>query len=234
MHLSNLLSAAMATLLAASLPAVHACEPQGNSSASEQFTMGSDGPADAATIGYNINHVGLNVNDLDAAMHFYGKVLGMRHIFTYQVSPILELVYLGFSVGGKNGTGFQTSEELYKQEDNTAGLLELLHRKDCNDSVPAEPLPASTRVPNTLCHIGLVVPDIAATEKRMQEFDVPILKRTGVDPQTKGPMANAFGVGDVSEAEGEEIVVGLEAIGFKFALIVEDPDGNVVEIMQQK
>lgn len=233
MHFTNVLCAMTATLLAASLPFAQGCANHGNSTG-EQFTLGDDGPADPATIGYNINHVALNVYDLDKAMHFYSKVLGMRHIFTYDISPFLELVYMGFSVGGKNGTGFQTGEELYKQKDNTAGLVEFLHRKTpCNETVPHEPLPASPKVPNTLCHIGLIVPDIMATQQRMKNFGVTILKEVGADPAPKGLIANAFGVGDVSDEAGVEIVTGLEAIGFKFALIVQDPDGNIIEIFEQ-
>lgn len=234
MHLSNLTAAAVA-LLAAYLPAVEARDIKADASAGH-LTMGTDGPADTATLGYNINHIGLNVNDLDAAMHFYGKVLGMRHIFTYAASPILDIVYPGSSSGGKNGTGFQTAEELYKQQHNIQGLVELLYRKPAgNASVPAaEPLQASTRTTNTFCHVGLVVPDIRAAEKRMRAFEVPILKRVGVQMPIKGPIASAFGVGDVSEAGGEEIVAGLDAIAAAFVLLVEDPDGNLVEIWEQR
>lgn len=51
-------------------------------------------------------------------MHFYGKILGMRHIFTLQATPHATVTYMSFSHGGKNGTGFQTSSELYKEKNN--------------------------------------------------------------------------------------------------------------------
>lgn len=111
MHFPTLLTAATATLLAASLPSIQGCAVHGNSTG-EQFHLGNNGPADPEVLGYGINHFALNVHDLDAAMRFYGHILGMRHIFTYEVSPLLELVYLGYSTGGKNGTGFQTGAEL--------------------------------------------------------------------------------------------------------------------------
>lgn len=160
-----------------------------------------------------------------------GKVLGMRHIYTYHISPVLDLVYIGFSVGGKNGTGYQTGEELYKQKTNTAGIIELLHRKTCNSTVPIDRLPASTRMPNTLSHIGLIVPDMMAAQKRMKAHNVTIVKDIGEDPTPKGAIADAFGVGDVSQWDAEGIVAGLENIGFKYALMVEDPDGNLIEIL---
>lgn len=127
-------------------------------------------------------------------------------------------------------------EELYKQYHNTAGLIELLHRKRCsigNDSDASKPWPASTSRTNTFGHVGLIVPDIMATQRRMQNFGVPILKPVGEDPDISGPIANAFGVGDVAEQEAREIIAGLRGIGFQYALVVEDPDGNLVEILPQ-
>lgn len=76
---------------ATSVALARACSLPSN--ASEAFVIGTDGPADAATVGYNINHFALNVNDLEASVHFYGTVLGMRHMFSYRVSPVLDLVY---------------------------------------------------------------------------------------------------------------------------------------------
>lgn len=234
MRSSNIISALTATLIPTILACINHMPSNMSNSTDSPLTIGNDGPADQATLGYNINHVAINTNDLDASMHFYGTVLGMRHIFTFRISPILELVYMGFSAGGKNGTQFQTGEELYRQKDNSAGLVEILYRKPaCNDTAPLDPLPASTRVPNTLSHIGLIVPDMETTQERMKAFNVTILKEIGEDPSYKGPLANAFGVGDVSQEEGDAIVKGLEFIGFKFGLVVEDPDGNIVEILPQ-
>lgn len=70
MHLSSLLSAVTATLLATSLPAVQACANHGNMTASEQLEIGDDGPAEPATLGFNVNHFALNVYNLEAAMEF--------------------------------------------------------------------------------------------------------------------------------------------------------------------
>lgn len=60
---------------------------------SDAFVLGSDGPADQATLGYTMNHFSFVVNDMEAMMHFYGKILGMRHIFTYHATPKFDIVY---------------------------------------------------------------------------------------------------------------------------------------------
>ena len=51
-----------------------------------QVIHGTDGPADAATSGFVINHFSLIVNDLAESRYFYGEILGMRHMFTYEAS----------------------------------------------------------------------------------------------------------------------------------------------------
>lgn len=228
----TLFSAITATLLTAST--VTACANHGDSAnltPSEQLEIGNDGAADPATLGYNINHVALNVHDLNASMHFYGEVLGMRHIYTFHISPALDLVYMGFSVGGKNGTQYQTGPELYRQKTNTAGIIELLHRKDCDGGDAQQRLQPSTRKPNTMSHIGLIVPDMMAAQERMKKFGVKIIKEIGQKPSPRGAIANAFGVGDVTDDEAAGLVAGMEAIGFQFALAAEDPDGNLIEVL---
>ena len=89
------------------------CAGEQNASSGD-FVLGTDGPPDEETIGFNINHLCLVVNDLDASVHFYGKILGMRHIFTYRASETYTIVYMGYSRGGEDGKGFQTGEELNK------------------------------------------------------------------------------------------------------------------------
>lgn len=65
------------------------------------MAIGVDGPADQATTGFWTNHIGLNVRNLTASKHFYGTILGMRHIFTIQYTPSFSLTYMGFSQVGK-------------------------------------------------------------------------------------------------------------------------------------
>ena len=224
----------LSTCLAIVLPALfplpaQACGPQHDkrsTDGSSPFTIGSDGPADPATIGYAMNHFSLIVNDLDATMHFYGKVLGMRHIFTYQASPAYIIAYMGYSHGGKNGTGYQTGQELYAERSNVEGLIEFLYLKDSDTLLP------TTKQVNTFSHVGLVVPDVKAAEARMQAHGVQILKPIGEDVKPESALAKAYGFGS-SLREARAAAKGIEAIGFKYFLLVADPDGNVVEIQQQ-
>ncbi|KAK4496519.1 hypothetical protein PRZ48_012499 [Zasmidium cellare] len=213
------------------LTIVRACAPPVN--ASNAFQLGQDGPADAVTLGYSLNHFSLLVNDIDASMHFYGRILGMRHVFTFRATPEFSINYLSFSQGGSNGTGYQTGEALFAQKTNTMGQLELIYREKCNRSYQSN-IPATTQTENTFSHVGLVVPDIRSFQRRMEKFKVPILKRTGessFDDEVRG--ARAFGVGSDIQ-QGRMAVRALAAIGFEQFVIVVDPDGNAVEVQPEQ
>ena len=234
MYILDLLSAGL--VLASSyllIPPAVACDTQ--NAPAEAFTIGNDSYADPATVGYTLNHFAVNVIDIDATMHFYGKILGMRHIFTFHASPAYEIIYMGYSHGGKNGTGFQSGNELYNEKNNIEGLIEFLYLKDCDNGTSSVPKP-STKRPNTFSHIGLIVPDIMATQSRMEQYGVNILKRAGdsVKPETpKGrDIANAFGFGS-SQEEAKAALAGIKVLGFNEFLIVTDPDGNLLEIQPQ-
>ena len=168
------------------------------------------------TVGYNINHIGLNVANLTASLHFYVDLIGMRHIFTYHATPYFKIAYIGHIAGGYNGTGYQTPLELNRQKNNMKGLIEFVYiAPDATDPPPKSPL-ASTRKSNTFSHVGLVVPDIEATQKRLQEANVTILKTTGADPSSTGALPNAYGLGLLppgSDRIAQTIIQGLAAAG---------------------
>lgn len=222
---SNFLIAAILSLLRRSVMPVQACDhwPRDNGGA---FQIGNDGPADPATSGYTLNHFSLLVNDISATKHFYGDVLGMREIFTFHASSNYEIVYMGFSHGGKNGTGYQTGEELYAEKTNIEGLIEFLSLKTGPELVP------STKTANTFSHIGMVVPDVQQTEARMRQFGVNILKPVGEEIDPDSAAATAYGFGSNLQ-EARAAATGIEAIGFANFLLVTDPDGNLVEIQNQ-
>ena len=204
-----------------------------NSTANGKFTVGTDGPAPAATLGYTLNHFGLVVNDLDAMMHFYGQVLGMRHLFTYSTTWF-DIVYMGYSHGGKNGTGFETGEELFSEKTNTEGLLEIVYPKNCNDnSTDDNDFKPSTKTPNTFSHVGLVVSDVMETQTRMKAHGAKILKEVGANPLPGSPVAKAFGLADERASSQKDALAAINAIGFNTFLLVADPDGNLIEIQQQ-
>jgi hypothetical protein len=93
MHLFQSLYAGLAIASALTSPLSLACQPLAERQSSDAFVLGDDGPADPATLGYTLNHMALVVNDMEAMMHFYGKILGMRHIFTYHATPKYDIVY---------------------------------------------------------------------------------------------------------------------------------------------
>lgn len=206
---------------------VESCTPPTNSSSA--LIIGDDPPADPATLGYNINHFALVVNDIDAMMDFYGRILGMRHIFTFHPSSEYQITYMGHSHGGKNGTGYQHGDEMLREKTNTEGLIEFLYYKGKNSTVKA-----STVKANTFGHIGVIVPDIQATQARMQDNGVIILKAVGEDPSTSdGPVARAFGLGGNITRARIAALNGIAPLGFRSFLIVTDPDGNLLEIQPQ-
>jgi lactoylglutathione lyase len=207
-------------------PFTHACSPPSNSPSSP-LTLGTDGPADPSTNGYTLNHFSLIINNITSTLHFYGKILGMRHIFTFHASPAYDIIYMGYSHGGKNGSAYQTGEQLYSQKTNSEGLIEFIYPKNATTR-----LEASTVKANTFSHVGIVVPDVRKAEERMKEFGVEILKGVGQFPSPDDPAAKAFGLGDSVEV-AEAALEGIRLIGFEDFLIVVDPDGNAVEIQQQ-
>lgn len=206
---------------------IHACGPPTVNSS--QITLHDDCPADAATLGFTINHFCLISKNLTTTEQFYGTVLGMRRLFTYHASDKYDVLYMGNSHGGKNGTGYQSGAELNNQKNNIEGLIEFfyIHDGDAN-------LTASAVVPNTFSHIGLVVPDIVAAQERFETYGVKILKRFGDLPQNEpGPLANAYGLSVLTAIEREQAIQGIAGFGFGNFVIIEDPDGNVLEVQQQ-
>lgn len=211
----------------------HACSPRSDGGEpNSPFVIGNDGPAPAETLGYAINHLGLLTTNLEAMKHFYGDILGMRLLFDAHVTPEYTVTYMGYAQGGRNGTGFQTGAELFRDKNNLYGLLELVQFNVSDDH-----LVASTKRTNTFSHVGLIVPDIAKTQAYLEEHGVTILKRFE-KPVTEmtGPLQNAFGIGEFAGAHvaaKQALIKAQSLIGLEMLLMVEDPDGNMVEIQQQ-
>lgn len=196
------------------------------------FTIGTDGRAEKQTQGFWINHTGLNVNNLTASMAFYGDVLGMRHIFTIQYTEHYSLTYMGFAQGGRNGTGHQTGAELMRFKNNSGGLIKLLFFSESD----TPPVPSTKRT-STVANLGLVVPDLAAAQKRFKKHAVKIVKPRGVETLSgDSPVAIAFNIGPEStsnQTEVEELVKGLQTTDFGNIVFIEDPDGNLIEVIER-
>lgn len=217
--------------LALAIHGVHACSLESRQDSSDFLKIGNDGPADEETIGFNINHLSLIVRNLTASQEFYSKVLGLRHIFTAQLTPSYSVTYMGHAHGGKNGTGYQTGQELLREKNNAGGLLEFQYFQNSED----EGITATTVRPNTFSHIGLIVPSLEKAQARMEKFGVKITKRIGQSAEGIKSVENALGFGDFAtknQTERDLLVKGQELVGFAQLLTVEDPDGNMIEIQQ--
>lgn len=163
--------------------------------------IGSDGPADEETQGFYIYHAGLNVCNLTASMELYGKVLGMRHMFTLQYTPNFSMAYMGFSQGRRNGTGYQTGPELLRDKNNRGGMVKLFYF-DKSEEI----LAASTERTYTFANLGLVVPDIQVAQDRMDKKGVKTIKRLGAKTAAfYSALANATNVGPQSTDSPAEV-----------------------------
>ncbi|KAF2650384.1 Glyoxalase/Bleomycin resistance protein/Dihydroxybiphenyl dioxygenase [Lophiostoma macrostomum CBS 122681] len=195
------------------------------------YEQGNDSRADPATEGYFINHVALLISDVNATREWYSTVLGMRHVFTFDLAEKYVIMYMAHAQGGRNGTGFQTGEELVRDKNNLAGLVEY-YQPDAA-SKKFDPTPR-----NTLSHMGLIVPDLAKAQDRFDELGVTIIKRAGVldfSPSTTNQLiASAWGIDDLAKNETQQNTAamkpGLEIMGFPEFIIIADPDGNLFEV----
>lgn len=205
-----------------------------NTGSYPSLELGSDVPSDPATTGYSINHFAINTRNLTASVDFYIQVLGLRKLFTLQVSKHYSITYLGHSHGGKNGTGYQTNEELNREKNNAQGMIEILYV-----DVPVNNVSATTATPNTFAHVGMIVPDIQATQTRIDSFpDVQVLKRFGEPIEFGTVISGGSSLSDevlaqLDEDERKIIAASVEAINYPM-IVVADPDGNMVEIQPQE
>ncbi|KAL4936941.1 hypothetical protein BDV06DRAFT_232915 [Aspergillus oleicola] len=210
-----------------------ACAPDPSNPLDGLFEIGEDGPAPPETLGYFINHVGLLTTKLEPLKHFYRDILGMRLIFDVHLTEEFTITYLGHAQGGRNGTGFQTGEELNRDKNNLAGLLEIV-----TFNVSDDKLLGSTKRTNTFGHIGLIVPDIVKAQDYLISKGVEILKPYGEPIETfTGPVNNAFGIGEYAGAHvaaKQKLMEAQGIIGLPLLLMIADPDGNLVEIQQQE
>ncbi|KAI1370086.1 hypothetical protein F4677DRAFT_398462 [Hypoxylon crocopeplum] len=194
-----------------------------------RLIIGPEG-SDPATTAYQLNHASLNVRNLTRSLDFYNRIFGMRHMYTVQVTEHFYTAYMGHSSGGRNGTGYQTTAELIRNQANSQGLLELLY-VDIEDDYVISP---STDIPNTFSHLGFIVPDIDEAQNRLEVSNVSIYKRVGEPFPRDGPVINAgvLNRSRFSQEEFESIIAGMSE-STKGFILAADPDGNMIEIVPQ-
>ncbi|KAI0186506.1 Glyoxalase/Bleomycin resistance protein/Dihydroxybiphenyl dioxygenase [Xylaria flabelliformis] len=194
-----------------------------------QVILGPEG-SDPTTTQYSLNHVTLNTGNITRAVDFYTKVFGMRVITTIKVSKHFSTTYLGYSFAGRNGTGYMTAEELFRQQRNTQGLLEIISLQSHDND-----LPSSTQKTSTFSQLGFVVPDTEAIQKRLEDFGVTIYKRIGDPSPEDGPFTIATNLirSKIEPKEFAAIFLTLSDAQYSY-VFAADPDGNMIEIMPQE
>ncbi|CRG91193.1 hypothetical protein PISL3812_08241 [Talaromyces islandicus] len=198
-------------------------------------TVGEDDYPDLATTGYVQNHFCLNVNNLTASIEFYTKTFGMRMIFTFWATEKMSITYLAHSQGGHNGSVYQTVSELNRNKNNMEGLLELIYYDYGHTNEHS-----STIEHDTFSHLGVIVPDIHAAEKRFRENGVQVLRGAGktATEEFEKKLARAYGLGKAWDENKQEVIdllnVILESVpGINDFVFITDPDGNLIEIQPQ-
>lgn len=216
----------------AAFPAALGCALHARSgNSSTDFTNpihGPDTPSDPDTIGYFINHFALNVNNLTRSMDFYTDMFGMRHMFTYYLTPHISVTYMSHSQGGRNGTGYQTTDELLRFKNNNGGHIEFVHMNVTGKDTPGSAIKAST-----FSHVGIIVPDVKATQDRLEKNCVTIYKRIGEPMPSDGPLADKYNLGDATNLSDKEFKEFQDAMSElnQLNIFAADPDGNLLEIL---
>jgi lactoylglutathione lyase len=194
------------------------------------ITLGPDTPTDSATIGYNINAITLNTNNLTRSIEWYRDVFGMRHMFTYKATDILSVALLGHSAGGRNHSAYQTTQELIRFKNNEGGKMELI-ALDAGGG--GDGVPASDTVTTTFNHLAFSVPDSQAAQDRIERMGLPIYKKIGEPWPSDGPIGSPFALGDgsqVSDEQWDDIRTAMSQVNSAL-IYLPDPDGNLVKII---
>lgn len=152
-----------------------------------------------------------------------------------------EVVYLGFPSGGRNGSGYQTPQEMFREKNNMQGLLEFVWIAPDATDPPREKPVASTAKSNTISHLGLIVPDMTVARKRIMNAGVKVLADVGSSgaERLNHPILEAYGFGLIPPLPNyadlrREAIKALVASGGNTFLIIEDPDGNMVEVQPKE
>lgn len=212
------------------LPAVWSCDPRSTNSSMDvpETILGPDTPADPETLGYFINHISLNVNNLTRSIEFYRDIFGMRHMFTHYLTPHITVTYMSHSQGGRNGTGYQSTEEMLRYKNNNGGHLEFVYLNTTGEDIPS--LAEQT---STFSHVGIIVPDVEAVQERLEDYGVTIYKKVGEPMPVDGYLSRPSSLGDASNLSSEEFAAFQEAMTQlnQLNVFAADPDGNLLEIL---
>lgn len=192
------------------------------------MVLSSDVAADEATTGYFVNHIFLHVYNLAQSIKFYSEAFGMRHVFTVNMTEHVSLTYMSHSQGGRNGSAYQTTKEILRYKNNNAGHISFIHLNTKKERIPGSPERTST-----LNHIGIVVPDLKATQSRLEHLGVTIHKRIDEAMRTSGHVSEKSSLGDASNLSDEGFAQLQAFIGqfARQAIYAADPDGNQLEIL---
>lgn len=195
-----------------------ACSDHTAAARGYQAVARQDGDGASPTAGWLVQHFSLNVGDLEESLHFYIDILGLKVYTAFNPAESLRIANIGYPTDG------------------VPFWLELVHLVP-NATVPATPPPVGPDVRSgTFSHFGIAVTDMQAARQRFIDNDVTIEKDIGEDLHPFSPLFTAFGLdrlpctGDRNLPLRQTIIKSLRGAGFRDMLVIQDPDGNLIEI----
>ncbi|KAJ5173452.1 hypothetical protein N7492_006045 [Penicillium capsulatum] len=176
-------------------------------------------PQDEATAHYRLNHLALRITDPARSLHFYGDLLGMRVIFTFNGGPFT-IYYLGHPPPNtENLQEWAQSTANFPNLMATQGLLELYHVHQPDETQSRTVSTGNTPPHLGFQHLGFTVPDVRAAVERLREAGVTIRKETGECSRESIPLSDW----EAEQGMGRGEIHANYARIFEHFAMIEDP-----------
>ncbi|KAI5476375.1 lactoylglutathione lyase Glo1 [Pseudohyphozyma bogoriensis] len=138
--------------------------------------VGNDPPRPAITKGISLHHCCLRIVDPEPTLKFYREILGMRLLFSYNAGSFsIYYMYHGEEEGEDD------TAKVWEKFPDQKGLIELIHRHG-TESDPTFPgyVSGNEDGHRGFAHLGLIVDDVPALVKRVEEAGYKVVKPQGV------------------------------------------------------
>jgi len=129
-----------------------------------------EAPADNHNFSNETIHIGIVVSDLDASVRFYEDVIGMKRVFSFDISEDA-----GARTGLSNGLPFHV-EVLQLGTDETATQWKLMSFGDVTEQIQSDFIQDHTGMQ----YITILVKDLSVAIDLVEAYDVPMLGETPI------------------------------------------------------
>ena len=133
--------------------------------------------------------------------------------------------------GGRSQTGYQTNAEMVREQSHRQGRLGLLYNSHPQAIAALEPKPG---VVKNFSHIAITVPDLQTALEHFKKQGIKIFSGPEDAVQANDPLLSTMGAGSMESGSAEaEGLVGFFSMIKKDLVFLQDPDGNLIEVMAQ-